>query len=39
VRPEIAQEALRLAAQKMPIRCKIIGKEDVVEPAAVEATE
>ena len=39
VRPEIALEALQLAAQKMPIRCKIIGKEDVVEPAAVEAAE
>lgn len=29
VRPEVAQEALRRAAQKMPIRCKIIGREDV----------
>src|SRR5215212_4141118 len=29
VRPEIAQEALLLAAQKMPIKCKIIGREDV----------
>ena len=29
VRPEIAQEALSLAAQKMPIKCKIIGREDV----------
>src|SRR5215212_418852 len=29
VRPEIAKEALELAAQKMPIRCKIIGREDV----------
>ena len=29
VRPEIAQEALHLAAQKMPIRCKIIAREDV----------
>jgi large subunit ribosomal protein L16 len=29
VRPEIAKEALGLAAQKLPIRCKIIGREDV----------
>src|SRR5690349_7982554 len=29
VRPEVAKEALELAAQKMPIRCKIIGREDV----------
>src|SRR3954449_5620660 len=29
VRPEIAREALLLAAQKMPIKCKIIGREDV----------
>jgi len=29
VRPEIAKEALERAAQKMPIRCKIIGREDV----------
>jgi large subunit ribosomal protein L16 len=29
VRPEIAKEALGLAAQKMPIKCKIIGREDV----------
>ena len=29
VRPEIAHEALSLAAQKMPIRCKIIAREDV----------
>ena len=29
VRPEIAHEALSLAAQKMPIKCKIIGREDV----------
>ena len=29
VRPEIAQEALHLASAKMPIKCKIIGREDV----------
>jgi large subunit ribosomal protein L16 len=29
VRPDIAKEALELAAQKMPIKCKIIGREDV----------
>jgi large subunit ribosomal protein L16 len=29
VRPEIAQEALERAAQKLPIRCKVIGREDV----------
>ncbi|MFO7166604.1 MAG: 50S ribosomal protein L16 [Chloroflexota bacterium] len=29
VRPEVAQEALLLAAQKMPIRCKIVGRDDV----------
>src|SRR5215211_1966930 len=29
VREEIAREALSLAAQKMPIKCKIIGREDV----------
>src|SRR5947209_6608209 len=29
VRPEIAKEALSRAAQKMPIKCKIIGREDV----------
>ena len=29
VRPEIAHEALNLAAQKMPIKCKIIAREDV----------
>ena len=29
VRPDIAREALLLAAQKMPIKCKIIGREDV----------
>src|SRR5262249_36091603 len=29
VRADIAHEALLLAAQKMPIKCKIIGREDV----------
>jgi large subunit ribosomal protein L16 len=29
VRQDIAREALLLAAQKMPIKCKIIGREDV----------
>jgi large subunit ribosomal protein L16 len=29
VRPEVAKEALERAAQKMPIKCKIIGREDV----------
>jgi large subunit ribosomal protein L16 len=29
VRPEVAQEALSLAAQKLPIRCKVIPREDV----------
>src|SRR4030081_669430 len=29
VRPEIAHEALSLAAQKMPIKCKIIPREEV----------
>ena len=29
VRSEIAKEALGLAAQKLPIKCKIIGREDV----------
>lgn len=29
VRPEVAQEALHLAAQKMPIRCKVLGREEV----------
>jgi large subunit ribosomal protein L16 len=28
VREDIALEALRRAAQKMPIRCKVIGRED-----------
>jgi large subunit ribosomal protein L16 len=28
VRADIAHEALLLAAQKMPIKCKIIGRED-----------
>jgi large subunit ribosomal protein L16 len=29
VRADIAKEALGLAAQKLPIKCKIIGREDV----------
>jgi large subunit ribosomal protein L16 len=29
VRPEVAKEALELAAQKLPIKCKVIGREDV----------
>jgi large subunit ribosomal protein L16 len=29
VRPEVAHEALNLAAQKLPIKCKIIGREEV----------
>jgi large subunit ribosomal protein L16 len=29
VRPEAAMDALERAAQKMPIKCKIIGREDV----------
>jgi large subunit ribosomal protein L16 len=29
VRPDVAKEALSRAAQKMPIKCKIIGREDV----------
>lgn len=29
VRSEIAKEALGLAAQKLPVKCKIIGREDV----------
>jgi large subunit ribosomal protein L16 len=29
VRPELAHEALNLAAQKLPIKCKIIGREEV----------
>jgi large subunit ribosomal protein L16 len=29
VRSDIAKEALGLAAQKLPIKCKIIGREDV----------
>jgi large subunit ribosomal protein L16 len=33
VRPEVAREALERAAQKLPLRCKIIGREDVVEAA------
>jgi large subunit ribosomal protein L16 len=37
VRPDLALEALNRAAQKMPIRCKIIGREDV--EATTEAAE
>jgi large subunit ribosomal protein L16 len=29
VRPELAREALGRAAQKMPIKCKIVGRDDV----------
>jgi large subunit ribosomal protein L16 len=29
VREELALEALRRAAQKLPIPCKIVGREDV----------
>jgi len=29
VREDLAQEALRRAAQKLPIRCKVIAREDV----------
>ncbi|GAB4191266.1 MAG: 50S ribosomal protein L16 [Roseiflexaceae bacterium] len=39
VRPEIAQEALRLAAQKMPIQCKIIGRDDVEAAPTTEGAE
>ncbi|HEU4326378.1 MAG TPA: 50S ribosomal protein L16 [Roseiflexaceae bacterium] len=39
VRPEIAQEALRLAAQKMPIACKIVGRDDVETAPATEGAE
>lgn len=28
VRPEIAHEALERAAQKLPIKCKIVSRED-----------
>lgn len=34
VREEIAHEALRRAAQKMPIRCKIVGRDEVEEVAS-----
>ena len=36
VRPEVAREALSLAAQKMPIRCKIIGRDDAETTEAAE---
>ena len=41
VRPEIAQEALRLAAQKLPIQCKIIGRDEIEAAGATteEASE
>jgi large subunit ribosomal protein L16 len=29
VRPDVAHEALSRAAQKMPIKCKILGREDI----------
>jgi large subunit ribosomal protein L16 len=29
VREDIAMEALRRAAQKLPIKCKIIGRDEV----------
>ncbi|HMO57150.1 MAG TPA: 50S ribosomal protein L16, partial [Roseiflexaceae bacterium] len=38
VRPEVAQEALHRAAQKMPIRCKIVGRDDA-ESASAESEE
>ena len=28
VSPEIAQEALRLAAMKLPVKCKFVTRED-----------
>jgi large subunit ribosomal protein L16 len=28
VAPEVAQEALRLAIHKLPVKCKIVAKED-----------
>jgi large subunit ribosomal protein L16 len=37
VRPELAHEALERAAQKMPIRCKIVGRDDA--EATTEAAE
>ncbi len=37
VRPEIAIEALNRAAQKMPVRCKILAREDI--EAASEGEE
>lgn len=29
VRPEVAHEALERAAQKLPVKCKIVPREDV----------
>ncbi|MDG2464947.1 MAG: ribosomal protein L16, partial [Crocinitomicaceae bacterium] len=29
---EVAQEALRLAAQKMPVKCKFVTRNDYVKP-------
>jgi large subunit ribosomal protein L16 len=37
VRPDLAHEALGRAAQKLPIKCKIIGRDDV--EATPEAAE
>ncbi len=39
VQPEIAHEALRLAIQKLPIKCKIVEREDAAERAAIFAEE
>ncbi len=36
VRADVAHEALTLAAAKMPIKCKIIGREDVETAEAAE---
>ena len=36
VSEEIAREALRLAANKLPIKCKFMKKEDLVEDGGVE---
>mgnify|MGYP003342918009 FL=1 len=33
VTPEIAKEAMRLAAQKLPVKCKFIVRNDYVKPA------
>jgi large subunit ribosomal protein L16 len=37
VRPEIADEALRRAAQKLPLRCKIVQKDTAGEVVSNEA--